>query len=151
MITDKISNAKQYMSISPRIKKALEFINSNDLQAMEVGRYDIDGDNLFLLIQSYVPKTLEVAKCEAHKSYIDIQYVIDGSERMGYGPIEDMVVTEAYNPDKDVVFVEFSGDLINYDKGMFAIFFPQDGHMPGVQRPGCNLVKKAVFKIKIQA
>lgn len=150
MITDKISNLKDYIGISEGIRKAMHFIEYNDLSAMEVGKYEIDGSDLFVLIQAYEPKAIDLAKCEAHKAYIDIQYVIEGYESMGYGPVESMEVIEAYDEAKDRYFVKYSGDLMSYEAGMFAIFFPQDAHMPGVKAPGCDLVKKAVFKIKVQ-
>lgn len=151
MITDKISNAQGYIGLSEGINKAIAYINNTDLEAMENGKYEIDGDNLFVLIQSYVPKTMETAKCEAHKNYIDIQYVIEGREHMGYGPVDDMEIVEAYDSVKDRYFVKFTGDMLLYEAGMFALFFPQDAHMPGVKAPGCDFVRKAVVKIKVEA
>lgn len=149
MITDRISEAASYKGISPGIKKALTYIENNDLALLEEGRYNIEGDDLFFLIQGYEPKAIEDGKCEAHRNYIDIQYVIEGSEYMGYGPLEGLKVTEAYDVSKDRLFVEWSGQLIAYDAGMFAVFFPQDAHMPGIKAQGCTYVKKAVFKVKV--
>ena len=149
MITYHIKNADQYMGLSERIEKALTYLKETDLAALEAGRYELDGDNLFVLIQEYEPKALEAGKCEAHKNYIDIQYIISGSEIMGYGMVETMEVTEAYDHAKDRLFVAWDGDLVNYTEDMFAIFYPQDAHMPGISDGKCTAVKKAVVKIKI--
>ncbi len=149
MITDRISNGASYKGISAGIKRALEFIENNDMAAMEIGRYNIDGDDLFVLIQGYEPKTIDESRCEAHINYIDVQYVIEGKELMGYAPVERMTVLEAYDAGKDRLFLEWTGQLIAYEAGMFAVFFPQDAHMPGVKTTGSTYVKKAVFKVKV--
>ncbi len=101
------------------------------------------------MIQEYEGKQIENGKCEVHKNYIDIQYIIEGCERMGYGTVDTMEVIEEYDAVKDRFFVKWTGDLIRYEEGMFAIFFPQDAHMPGIIAEGCEQVKKAVVKIKI--
>ncbi len=148
MITDHIKNAATYKGISERMDKALDYLATTDLSALEVGRYELDGDNLFVLIQAYEPKNVEDGRCEAHKKYIDIQYIIEGQERMGYGIAEDMAVVDPYDDAKDRYFVEWTGDFVEYSKDMFAVFYPQDAHMPGIEIEGCSFVKKAVVKIK---
>ncbi|MDA3845669.1 MAG: YhcH/YjgK/YiaL family protein [Vallitaleaceae bacterium] len=149
MITGHIKNANLYKNISASIGEAITYIQDNDLSTFEVGKYEIDGDNLFVLIQSYAPKTVEAGNCEAHKNYIDIQYIIEGYEQMGYAPVADMTIVDPYDEAKDRLFVKWEGDLIHFKKDMFAIFFPQDAHMPGIKTEGCELVKKAVFKIRV--
>lgn len=148
MIVDLIKNADLYKSISERVEKGLEYLATTDLKAMEVGKYPLDGDNLFVVIQEYTPKKLEVAKMESHKAYIDIQYIIEGKEQMGYQPVEGSTTMIDYNPEKDVMFFENEGEFTTYTEGMFGIFFTQDGHMPGVEVEGCDKVKKAIVKIK---
>lgn len=149
MIVDHIKNAEAYYNLSPRIEVALKYLEAMDLTTLEVGKYEIDGDNLFVLIQEYEPKTIEEGKCEAHKKYIDIQYIIKGRECMGYMLTEKGEVTESYDDTKDRLFVKWTGDLVSYTEGMFAIFYPQDAHMPGIKTDGCDFVKKAVVKIAV--
>jgi len=149
MIHDHIVNANLYKGISSRLDKGLDFLQNSDLDSIEVGKYPIDGDNVFVLIQEYEGKNLENANCEAHKRYIDIQYIISGDEYIGYAPVEGMEVIEEYSAEKDRFFVKWEGALIPHSEGAFSIFFPQDAHMPGVVlRPGVR-IKKAVVKIKI--
>lgn len=148
MITDHINNCKHYTGLSKGIQQVFDYASKTDLSALDIGKYEIDGDNVFVLIQDYAPKRMEDGKCEAHKNYIDIQYVIEGKEQMGYGPVASMTIVEPYDAAKDRYFVAFKGDMLTYDAGMFAIFFPQDAHMPGIEEEGCTYVKKAVFKVK---
>lgn len=149
MITDQLINAGVYQSLPAKIQEGFAYLQKTDLLALEVGRYEIDGDKLFVLIQEYTPKSLEAARMEAHRNYADIQYIIEGREQMGYMPSAGAKERVAYNPEKDIVFFEGNGDLITYEAGMFALYLPQDGHMPSVGLDGCTKVKKAVVKIKL--
>lgn len=149
MIFDHISNLNTYKGLSPRLDKAFDYIQSTDLSALEVGKYAIDGDDIFVLIQSYQGKKVDEANCEAHKNYIDIQLVLEGDELMGYAPVNGMTVTDPYDAAKDRFFVKWEGTLLNCTNDMFTVFFPQDAHMPGVERTSGIQVKKAVIKIRV--
>ena len=130
-------------------EKAFEFLkNASDL---EKGKYPIDGDKLFAIVQENVPKKPDEAKFEAHEKYIDIQYIISGKERIDFSPLEDMSVLTPYNPEKDVTFLsgEARSSLILKD-GDFAIFYPEDAHKPGIGLDAPDkLIKKVVVKIKV--
>lgn len=149
MIVDYLSHAKTYEAMHPGLKAGFEFLRDHDLEAIEVGRYDLPGDTGFVLIQAYDSKDEDVAKMEAHRNYIDIQYMISGQEQMGYIPVTDGTLTQAYNPDKDVMFFAETGSMTRFCPGMFAIFFPQDGHKPGVRLEQTLPIKKAVVKVKL--
>ena len=150
MIADVIKNRQIYAAISPRIKTALEHIAKTDFSVMEPGRYELDGSNLFVLVQAYdsIPKVQ--GKWECHKKYIDIQYIADGVEQIGCNNIDKMKVTTEYNPEKDIAFLSGEGDFITFSKGSYGIFFPEDAHQPKIAPnniPG--KVKKVVIKIKV--
>ncbi len=149
MIADHIKNGDQYTALSKRIKEGINYLLENDLSALKPGRYEIDGDNLFYMILDYNPKAIEDGKCEVHKKYIDIQYIIKGSELMGYGRAEAMATTIPYDVERDCCYVDFTGDFVRYTEGMFAIFFPQDAHMPGISDGDCTHVRKVAMKIRI--
>lgn len=149
MIIDSIKNISTYKNLSERFEKAFDFLSNQDLEKLEVGKYELDLDNLFVLIQEYTGKKEEEGKCEAHKKYIDIQYIISGIEKIGYAPVDTMEVVDPYNEDKDRCFVKFKGDFNVLTKDMFAIYFPQDGHMPGIEVIEGSTIKKAVVKIKL--
>lgn len=146
MILDNISNIKKYKGIHKGLDKAIDYILSNDISNVEAGKQIIDGDNLYFISQEYDTKTYEDGKLEAHKKYIDIQYVISGEEYIGYNNISDLKVTTDYIEEKDVTFYEKDCDMHRLSTGDFAIYFINDAHMPGVNDK-TEKVKKVVFKI----
>jgi len=150
MIFDTIENRNLYTALSPRISIALDYLSIMDISSMEPGRYEIDNDNLFALAQEYDSIPKEQGKWECHRKYIDIQYIVEGCERMGFRNIEGMEVITEYNTEKDIEFLAGEGDYVTVSKGFFCIFFPDDAHQPKLAPddiPG--EVKKVVIKIKV--
>lgn len=149
MIIDKLNNASLYYGISERIAKALKYLQNNDLSEFQNGRYDIDSDNIFVLVQDYNTKPLSEGKYEAHRKYIDIQYIIKGEEKLGYVYVHKLKTSTDYDEVKDIVFFNGEGDFVTAEEGTFIIFYPEDAHMPGIESEICEYVKKAVIKIKV--
>jgi YhcH/YjgK/YiaL family protein len=149
MILDNLKNADFYLSISNNLKIGFNFLKNTDLDNLEIGRYEIDGKNVFALVSEYDSKKHEDCRLEAHQAYADIQYIVSGREAIGFAPLNGQTVTEEYLPEKDIVF--FSGDTTQLilEAGMFAVFFPQDVHRPCMQIDGPEKVKKVVVKVKI--
>ena len=150
MIADILKNRHLYAPISPRIKTALEYIATTDFSGMEPGKYELDGSNLYVLVQAYDSIPKEHGKWECHKNYIDIQYISEGAEQIGCNNINKMKITTEYNPEKDIAFLSGEGDFITFSRGSYGIFFPEDVHMPKIavnKIPG--KVKKVVIKIKV--
>lgn len=150
MIFDTITNRNTYASVSPRIKTGLEYLAKTDFSVMETGRYEIDGTNIFVLIQRYDSIPNNQGKWECHRKYIDIQFIADGVEQIGFQNINIMKVSVDYNPEKDIAFLTGEGDFVSLSKNTYAIFFPQDAHMPKIapnDSPG--KVVKVVIKIKV--
>lgn len=149
MIVDKIENAEQYSVLSPGIKKGLDFIQKTDFSQLEPGKYEIEGDAIFVAVSIYTSKNEADGKLEAHEQYLDIQYIAEGNEKIGYVPLNEQKPSIAYNPDKDVVFYNEPVSFTSLTKGMFAIYFPTDLHMPGIVDGNPSQVKKIVVKVKI--
>ena len=150
MISDTIKNRNLYGAISLRIKTALEHLATTDFTDAEPGRYELDGNNLFVLVQKYDTLPKDQGKWECHRKYIDIQYIAEGTEQIGFSNISNMMITTEYNPDKDVAFLSGVGDVVTLHKGSYGIFFPEDAHQPKLaleNKPGA--VKKVVIKIKV--
>jgi YhcH/YjgK/YiaL family protein len=151
MISDTIKNRNLYGAISSRIKTALEHLATTDFSAAEPGRYELDGNNLFVLVQKYDTLPKDQGKWECHRKYIDIQYIAEGTEQIGFSNISNMMITTEYNPDKDVAFLSGVGDVVTLQKGSYGIFFPEDAHQPKLapeNKPGA--VKKVVVKIRVE-
>ncbi len=148
MILDKAENLKLYEGAHKYVKACADFIASHDMANLECKKYEIFGDELFCKVSEY--QTAEPKLFEAHDKYLDLQYIIKGTERMDYADRAKCTQEGAYNEGKDVVF--FSKEKyspLTVEEGMFAIFFPDDAHRPGVMDERAETVKKAVFKIKI--
>lgn len=148
MILDRIENLDIYTNLSANIAAGFEYIKSTDLQNIGPGIYAINNE-MTAIISEYETNNIEDCKLEAHEQYLDIQYLIFGTEQIGYTPLINQTPTIPYNKDNDVVFYQEEVALTTLDKGMFAIYFPTDLHMPGVKFKNKNMVKKLVIKIPV--
>ena len=149
MIIDTLENFGSYLCLHNNFKTVKEFLDNNDLKSLEVGRYELDGDNVYLSVQEYSSKIKDQAKPEAHKKYIDIQIVISGEELIGYANIKDTKPYSFYDADKDIEFLNGEVEFFNATENKFFILYPQDAHMPSIAVEKPALVKKAVFKVKV--
>ncbi|MDP6449693.1 MAG: YhcH/YjgK/YiaL family protein, partial [Lentisphaeria bacterium] len=84
MIIDHIDNAAIYDGVAPRLTAALAYLRDTDFNGMELGRYDIDGDNVYVLIQRNQTRRREDSSLEAHRKYIDIHLILSGVENIGW-------------------------------------------------------------------
>jgi YhcH/YjgK/YiaL family protein len=148
MVIDKIENYRLYSKLTKRLTKGFEFINDTDLVTIESGKYQIDNDDIFAIVQEYDTKEEKDCVLEGHHKYIDIQYIISGVEFMGFTPLTNQVSVEE-NLEKDYTFYEGDTSLIRVEEGMFTLFFPEDLHRPGVKSDQISKVKKVVVKVKI--
>ena len=154
MILDRLENASMYRNLGARIAAALDYLGAMDTARLSPGRYELDGDRLFAIVQRYRTKPLVEALWEAHRRYLDVQYVAEGIERMGYVPWDArLAIRQPYDVGKDVIFFDAWGDLFEVAAGSFAIFAPQDVHAPGLAAgPSAEPadVLKVVVKCQVQ-
>ncbi len=149
MIYDNIKNADTYANLGPRFRQAFDYLKSNDLAALPVGRVELDGKNVYVLVQEYASKLKEQGKWEAHKRYIDLQYIVSGVEKMGFASLDRMKLGD-YNPDKDFQALSGEGVFLPMGPGDFMLLWPQDAHMPGMAVESPVPVKKVVVKIAVE-
>lgn len=149
MILDKLENAELFSCISENLKKGFDFLKNTNLSALEVGKYEIDGKNVFALVSEYDSKAHQDCRLEAHRVYADIQYIVSGREAIGFASLNGQTVTAEYLPEKDIVFFLGETTQLIVEAGMFAVFYPQDVHRPCMQIDGPEKVKKVVVKVKI--
>ncbi|MGA2796642.1 MAG: YhcH/YjgK/YiaL family protein [Thermoguttaceae bacterium] len=151
MIIDHIQNRAFYRQLGSRVGEALEYLATTDFAKMPDGKYEIDGQRIYAIVQRYRPRPLAEIVWESHRKYIDVQYVVQGAERMGYAPLgEGMSIKQDYNPERDIVFYDAQGDFFIVPERSFVVFAPQDVHAPGlaVDRPGSGGdVLKVVVKV----
>ena len=150
MVIDTLNNCEIYYAFGERFKKAFEYLKNNDISKMELGRVDIDSDNVFIIVQEYTSKTIDEVKLEAHKKYADIHYVKEGFEYIGYVPIDRVgEPTTPYDPESDAEFYEKECELFPLLANDFAIVFPHDIHMPQKRALVPVQIRKAVIKVKV--
>jgi biofilm protein TabA len=152
MILGEIGSLGRYKSMIPFYEQLSEFLINNNYRVLANGKYEINGDDVYLVIQEYETKSETEKKWESHKKYIDIQIMIDGVEYVGHSPISDLKIIEPYNEERDVIFYKESqaeNTCMVLRIENFCIFFPDDGHKPGCSVDKPRVVKKAVLKVKI--
>tara|TARA_Y100000310_G_C20607344_1_gene776212 strand:+ start:953 stop:1417 length:465 start_codon:yes stop_codon:yes gene_type:complete len=151
MIIGNIKNKNFEGEFSSSIKKALDYIKNTNFSSMK-GKYDVEGDKLFAIIDEYETIKKEDKQTEAHRKYIDLQFIYSGSEMMGcaFENSENEVLKE-YDEEKDVVHFSKVKEEVNLPAypGMFFIFFPEEIHRPGCILEKKEFVKKVIVKIPI--
>lgn len=146
MIIDKLENLEKYASLSPLFAQAVDFLKSTDLLAHEVGKVVLVEGKLIVNFSQARSKSKKEAKIETHDRFIDIQIPLTGSELMGYTPRADLPV-ESYDSVKDITFYKgLANDYFQINPGMFAVFFPQDGHAPAITP---KEIRKVIVKVAI--
>ncbi len=147
MVIDTLDNLAKYESLNPLFKDVVDFLKNNDLNSLEAGKHQIKGSDLFVNITTAKGRTPDAAVLETHIKMIDIQIPLDGPETYGYTPLCRLPETP-YNAEKDITKYEgMAESFIDCQPGMFAIFFPQDGHAPCISMN--PEIKKAIFKVKV--
>jgi len=148
MITDHLANGLCYAAIDARLARAIEYLQRADLAGLADGRHDIDGDAVYALVQRYASKRPDEGRWEAHQRYADVQIVVSGEERMGYGPIARFT-RGTYDPEKDVEFLTGDADFLRLGPGDFIVLWPGEVHMPGMAVAEPVPVKKIVVKVRM--
>ncbi len=135
----------------PRLRDLAGYLDKANLDGIPDGTYDL-GDGVRAIVQSYEAKQPETAHLEAHRRFIDLQYIAAGEEKIGYAPIERAGSPVApFDETKDIVFLDGAYETLTLRAGDFAIFLPSDAHAPGIRagaEPMC--VRKVVVKIPVE-
>jgi len=149
MIIDRLENIHLYTGIGERLKKAFEYIAATDFFSMIPGKHEIN-DDMFVLVNDYVTKTNKAEILEAHKKYIDVQYLLKGNELIEYESYDNHLISQAYDEVNDyLLYKPNCTSKLKFIEGMVAIFFPDDLHMPGIIDGNTSNIKKIVVKVLI--
>lgn len=147
MILASLNNTEKIECLHPLFKKAFDYIKSTDFSTMEDGKFELEGSKLYVSIASIFGKQKEDAAIETHKKYIDIQLPLSGVEKIGWKPTSELQEESVpYNDQKDITFyVDRPTAYTKIYPGQFAVYFPEDGHAPGI---GQGAIRKVVVKIE---
>lgn len=149
MIVDKIENIDRYPQLREIASQITTFVKNMEEQNLENGKYALQGDCLYAIVQRYTTKEKTEARLESHRKYADLQYIHRGEETIFYDSVDDLEIEEDYNPEKDIAFYKAKADKggIRLKEGMFGYYEPQDAHMPCISSAEKCQVIKIVFKI----
>lgn len=149
MILDSLKNKAQYAALHPRFQAVFDFIDNNDVASLPCGRHDIDGDNIFVMVQELDLREVSAARLELHRKYIDVQLLLSGpNEIFGWSEKKDCLTAETeFDEQKDIqLFTDIPQCFYSVGEGQFSILFPEDGHAPML---GEGHVKKCIFKVAL--
>ena len=123
------------------------FLLRQDLDTLSPGVYPITDNGVYAIVSEY--ETKQESKYEAHRAYVDIQYVTSGQEYIYNGNLDGFVSLNGYDKDKDIIFFSDKDSVDRYvaDSNVMFIFFPSDAHKPSVAIEGPSSVRKVVVKI----
>jgi len=148
MILDILANSAQYQHLHKHFEKAFTYLRSQNFETVEPGKYELEGDELFALVSDGNGVAKETAKLEIHRKYIDIQFIVAGTDHMGWKPLANCenIHTE-FDTEKDYgLFADAAETWFDVPAGYFTIFFPGDAHAPMTT---LERVKKVVVKIVV--
>lgn len=137
-------------ALSERIKEAVRYLESLNFDELEQGKIVVN-DDFFVLVQSYDTKLPEQVRFEAHKKYVDIQYIVEGKELMEVAPVNALEVDEPYSEEKDIAFykpLEQAATVV-LTSGGYVVFYPEDAHRPGICAGEITTNKKFVGKVRV--
>lgn len=136
--------------LNARIEYAIRYIRNLDFNSLKIGKYVVN-DDFFYLVQEYHTKKSKDVKFEAHKNYVDIQFLVAGQERIEVTAAAFMEVEVPYNSQNDVVFFKeprYAG-YVDIKENGYAVFYPKDAHKPGIDLEQTRSVKKIIGKVCI--
>jgi YhcH/YjgK/YiaL family protein len=133
------------------LERAFEYLARTDLSALPLGRTDIDGSDVFVMLSEAETRPSEQVKFEAHRRYIDIQLVVRGQEAIGVAPVAALTTSEPYDATKDIEFFAAPQEsaTLALRAGDFAVFAPGDGHRPSLHLDGPHVSRKVVVKVSV--
>ena len=150
MILDTLPNLALYSELSPHLSTAAVFLATHDLAALPAGRVEIDGDDVYANVSDYDTHDPAPERFEAHRSYVDLQLVVSGAERVGIAPRTPCLeVVQPYDEARDIEFVRAEGESVPLYAGQFLVLFPHEAHQPGCHpASGPARVRKVVVKLR---
>ena len=141
---------KLYEKLNEKFPRAFEIVRNVLKEIPEIGRYEVEGNELYYMVQSYKTKVPGEAQFEAHKKYIDIQVMLEGEEIIRFETPEKLAVTKEYDEDRDYQLFAMSRefDSVRLCKGDMTVIFPGEPHAPGIGTAATpESVRKLVIKI----
>ena len=146
MIVCPFKDLGRYAAIIPGLEEAVNAVNA--MTEWIPGTIQLSGGNR-ILVQDVTTAPADSKVCEAHREYLDVQYIVEGEEVVGWAPLETLTLQGEFNTAKDVGKYAGPVDYMRIKAGYCYVAFPEDAHKPGVYlEKSCN-IKKLVLKLKV--
>lgn len=146
MIVCTFKELSRYEAVIPGLREAMEAVNA--MTEWVPGTIPLSGGNR-ILVQEGVTNCAQGRTFEAHRAYLDIQYIVEGQETVGWAPLDSLTETVEFDTDRDIGFYEGQADFVRIGAGNCYVVFPEDAHMPGVHLDEPHAYKKLVMKLKV--
>jgi len=151
LILDMLANRERYGGIDPGIERALDYLANTDFGTLEDGKQSLDGDGIYALVATYATEPESQRRFEAHRKYIDIQYILTGREVIFWAPTDELSPTTDYSQEKDIIFLAGEARArLQLSSGSFSIFYPEDAHKPNCTWNDPQQVRKVVVKVPVR-
>jgi biofilm protein TabA len=154
MIVAKLDDIMTQFAPTPNMQRALDFLRQARGADLPEGKIEVAGDSVFALVQSYeTAPASDPVVFEAHRKYIDVQYMVAGREAIAWAPADRLAVTQAYDPAGEAwlgVFPASDATFVRLAAGELAVLYPTDGHAPRVAAGAPAAVKKIVVKVAVE-
>ena len=135
----------RYAPVIPGLKEAADLINN--LENLDVATYPLSCGKV--MVAAGTTKAAEGRQLEAHRQYLDIQYVVSGSEVMGWAPVDSLTPSGEFNVEKDAGMYTGKCEFVNIEAGWCYVVFPEDAHAPGTHTDEPTEYQKLIIKLKV--
>jgi YhcH/YjgK/YiaL family protein len=152
MIATDLEHISGHIAMTPAMQKAIDFLRQNRGRGLPAGKVEIDGKRVFATIQAYETIVTDAPKMEAHRKYIDVQFIVSGEEVIAWTPLERLTITQTYDETKDNCFGTVplrEVTPIYLRTGQLAVLYPEDGHAPKLAAGKPTPVNKIVVKVAV--
>ncbi len=148
MVIGTLESSARYEALHPLFAKLFEYVKSHNLLEEPLGRITLDGDDLF--INNVNPECLDATDqvLEVHREYIDVHFLLEGSETIGWTPLEDVEnIKQPYDAAAEcALYAEPAQTYVKLKPGQFCIVWPEDPHAPVI---GEGKIRKAIAKVRL--
>ena len=147
-VCDSLERIGDYASLGPHFAKAVAFLRRKDLKFLPNGRYALDGENAYAMIQEATLKEWGTGRPEVHREYFDIQVPLSGAEIIGVGKLDPKTPGD-FDAEKDIGFYDdVAVEPLAVRPGEFVILYPETcAHAPCCDEVGGDVIRKIVVKV----
>lgn len=145
MIVCPWKDLKRYAAVIPGLEEAIEKIDA--LQSREPATYPLENGRF--MVQQGTTKPWQNAQLEAHREYLDIQYILEGKDTVGWAPVDTLTPTCEFNTEKDYGLYTGENTPVEIKAGYCYVVYPEDAHAPNTHLSVPSDYKKIVVKLKV--